>query len=178
MKASAAARQEEQARAPVPYSVPKFRPASSAGRSVSSTLRLSSASFLRWWRPILWLRPAAVDQGRAGEARASLLLLEGLDRSLLEWHLLTRNPDAADFEALSASFCATRWQRKACCNARLSKLPQELPEDELLRWFGAFPPITAQAALAYVRILEGRGELERLPRLRGEAGATSARRCR
>ncbi len=105
---------------------------------------------------------AAVDQGRAGEARASLLLLEGLDRSLLEWHLLTRNPDAADFEALSSFLLRhAGWPKEGLLQrAAESKLPQELPEDELLRWFGAFPPITAQAALAYVRILEGRGELE------------------
>ena len=105
---------------------------------------------------------AAVEEGRLSEARGELAVLEGLDHSLLEWHLLTSGPEAAGFEEIT-SFLVRHgnWPEEDLLRrAAEAKLPSELPEEELLRWFGAFPPVTAAAALTYVRSLEKRGDVE------------------
>lgn len=102
---------------------------------------------------------AAVTAGQLEEARAIVAQLEGLDRSLLVWRLLSHDPEAAEFHEL-ADFLSSHagWpNEKELQRAAEAALPASLPAHELLRWFGAFPPLSTGAALTYLRALTQTG---------------------
>lgn len=102
---------------------------------------------------------AAVEAGQPAEARLALEHLQGLDRSLLQWRLLTQRPEGAGFHELSRFLSShTGWpEEQELQRAAEAVLPRDLPAEDLLRWFGAFPPLTTGGALRYLRALEATG---------------------